>query len=68
MRRQASNSLTASSCWVGNKKAWDASEDVEAGLSDWLVTVQTLTIKVRPMGQGGWGCWLIPVGRQDQIC
>lgn len=56
MRKQSLNSLTASSCWMGNKKAWDASEDVEAGLSDWLVAVQTLTIKVGPLGQGGWGC------------
>lgn len=56
MRKQSLNSLTASSCWMENQKAWDASEDVEAGLSDWLVTVQTLTMKVRPMGQGGWGC------------
>lgn len=55
-RKQALNSLTASNCWMGNKKAWDASEDVEAGPSGWLVTVQTLTIKVRPTGQGGWGC------------
>lgn len=56
MRKQALNSLTASSCWMGNEKAWDASEDMEAGLSVWLVTVQTLTIKVRPVGQGGWDC------------
>lgn len=56
MRKQSLKSLTASSCWMGNKKAWDASEDVEEGLSDWLVAVQTLTIKVGPLGQGGWGC------------
>lgn len=27
----------------------------KSGQSDWLVTVQTLTMEVPPMGHGGWG-------------
>lgn len=51
MRRQASNSLTASDCWMGNKKAWDTCEVV--GLAGYCPNTRC---KILSMGQAGWGC------------